>query len=60
MNLELGFAGRMGHGNRNNFFRPHALQRPPRRLIYDQQLQSARQYIDKAKNNLGKYSFRLH
>ena len=54
INKEFGFAGRFGHGNRNNFFLPQKrqlLNKP--RLIYDhQQMQSSREYVTKALNNL--------
>lgn len=51
MNRDFGFAGRMGHGNRNNFFSNRGLK--GKGLIYDQQLQSAREYVRKALNCLG-------
>lgn len=50
MNRDFGFAGRMGHGNRNNFFSNRGLK--GKGLIYDQQLQSAREYVRKALNSL--------
>lgn len=50
MNRDFGFAGRMGHGNRNNFFSNHGTK--GKRLIYDQQLQSSREYVSKALNCL--------
>ncbi len=50
INKEFGYAGRMGHGNRNNFFRPRGILET--QIFYDQQMQSSREYINKALSNL--------
>ena len=50
MNRDFGLAGRAGHGNRNNFFSNHGWR--GKRLIYDRQIQSQREYVNKALNCL--------
>ena len=50
MNREFGYAGRFGHGHRNNFFHASSIREP--KMIYNQQLQSSREFMNKAINSL--------